>query len=124
MPSAKQRIGGQAERRAEEFLRLHGYVILDRHVTSRFGEIDIVAQDGETIVAVEVKTRGTGRFGNAAEAATGDKLRKIAAVFDEYRYQQKLDRHPFRIDVIAIQAGELTHFQAVEIPAVDSRDSI
>lgn len=57
MPSPTQRRGGRAELRAVFYLRRHGYTILAQHVTSRFGEIDIVCQKGNTLYLVEVKYR-------------------------------------------------------------------
>ena len=49
--------GRRAENIAAMFLRLKGYTILDRRCRTPFGEIDIIARRGKTIVFVEVKAR-------------------------------------------------------------------
>jgi putative endonuclease len=79
-----------------------GYAILARRYRTRFGEIDIVAQDGPTIVFVEVKARRSDRFGSAAESVTPWKQRRIAAMALDYlAWVGQLDA-PCRFDVFAI----------------------
>jgi len=79
-----------------------GYVILARRYRTRFGEIDIVAQDGQTVVFVEVKTRRSDRYGSAAESVTPWKQRRIAAMALDYlAWVGRLDT-PCRFDVVAI----------------------
>src|SRR5690606_16152493 len=51
--------GLRAERGAEILLRLKGYRIIARRYKTKFGEIDIIARRGDTIVFVEVKYRAT-----------------------------------------------------------------
>ena len=79
-----------------------GYAILARRYRTRFGEIDIVAQDGPTLVFVEVKARRSDRFGTAAECVTPWKQRRLAAMALDYMaWVNRLD-DPCRFDVIAI----------------------
>ena len=79
-----------------------GYAILARRYRTRYGEIDIVAQDEDTLVFVEVKARRTDRFGTAAESVTGWKQRRIAAMALDYlSWVNRLD-DPCRFDVVAI----------------------
>ncbi|CAG0930904.1 partial hypothetical protein, partial [Planctomycetaceae bacterium] len=59
----KLAIGKQGEDEAAAFLEGKGYAVLERNYRCRYGEIDIVARDGRTVVFVEVKTRGSDRFG-------------------------------------------------------------
>ena len=83
-------------------LRRRGYVILARRYRTRFGEIDIVAQDHASIVFVEVKARQTARHGTAAEAVSRWKQRRIAAMALDYlAWTSRLD-DPCRFDVVAI----------------------
>ena len=49
-----------------------GYAIIARRYRTRFGEIDIIARDGQTMVFVEVKARRTSRCGTAAEVLPDD----------------------------------------------------
>lgn len=76
------------------------YVIQARHFTSRFGEIDIIAQDGDNLVFVEVKTRLGLDFGLPEEAVGYHKRRKLKRAILAYLSQNKVEK--FRIDVVAI----------------------
>lgn len=79
-----------------------GYAILARRYRTRYGEIDIVAQDGATLVFVEVKARRSDRFGGAAESVTPWKQRRLAAMALDYlAWVGRLDA-PCRFDVVAI----------------------
>jgi putative endonuclease len=62
MPHARQRIGQQAEELIARRLAAAGWEIVARNARSRYGELDIVARDGDTLVFVEVKA---GRAGSA-----------------------------------------------------------
>lgn len=96
------RAGKFGERIAIEILRKKGYKILDKNFRSRFGEIDIVAQDGNTLVFVEVKTRWSKKFGDPAEAVTPWKLRAIAKTGDYYKATHPKTPDLMRIDVVAL----------------------
>ena len=118
MPSAKQQFGTWAEQQAEEFLLKKGYEIIDRHVTSRYGEIDILAQDSDVIVAVEVKARRNDKFGRAAEAVTNRKLQKLADTLNNELAKRNWLGRPTRIDVITIEPNGIDHLIGVG-PAED-----
>ncbi|MFL6537388.1 MAG: YraN family protein [Chthoniobacterales bacterium] len=71
--------GRRGEKLAAKFLRRHGYKILYRNFRGRTGgEIDIVARDGDTLVFVEVKTRGSEEFGRPFETIRRDQQRRIS----------------------------------------------
>lgn len=84
-------------------LRREGYRILERNYRCPFGEVDIVASDGDTLVFIEVKTRrGTG-YGYPSEAVTlakRQRLRKIARYF--LQHHGVGERVPVRFDVVAL----------------------
>lgn len=94
--------GNSAERQAEWFLRDKGLDILARQYTTRFGEIDLIARDGDEIVFVEVKARHSDAFGAPEESVTLSKLAKIAAVGQQFMKTRNIENYPFRIDIIAI----------------------
>jgi putative endonuclease len=98
----RQEIGISGENLACDELRRRGYAILERRYRTRFGEIDIVAREGKTIVFVEVKARLTDDFGGAAAAVTGRKQRRIAAMAVDYLARHRLQECPCRFDVVAI----------------------
>ena len=76
--------GSEAERYAEAFLRRHDLVLLQRNYRCRFGEIDLVMQDGATLVFVEVRMRTSGAFGGAAGSITFVKRRKLLGAARHY----------------------------------------
>ena len=51
----KRKIGTEYEKKAAEYLRQQGFLILEQNFYSRFGEIDIIAKDGRYFVFIEVK---------------------------------------------------------------------
>ena len=67
---AEEKLGAFGERKAANYLRLHGYRIVDTNCRYRQGEIDIIAQKRGYIVFVEVKLRKNNAFGEAREFVT------------------------------------------------------
>lgn len=96
-------LGDRGERLAVQYLRRQGYGILARQSRNRIGEIDIIAQDGEWIVFVEVKTRSDDGKGLPVEAVTPAKQRQLTrAALAWLKRQGRLECRS-RFDVIAIQ---------------------
>ena len=102
MTLQRQRLGQSAENLAVDELKRQGYAILARRYRTRHGEIDVVAQDGETLVFVEVKARTTGEFGEAAEAVTRWKQRRLVSMAVEYVSRHGLTARACRFDVVAV----------------------
>ncbi len=109
-------LGNAGERLAARHLRRLGMRILHRQYRTPMGEIDLIAQDGQTLVFVEVKTRRGISAGLPAEAVDRRKqaqLTRLALVF--LKKHRLLDR-PARFDVVAIvwpEAGgrpQVTHY--------------
>jgi len=103
---------------AAQFLTDLGYKIIDRQYRTRFGEIDLVAQDGHELVFVEVKTRTNLEFGHPEEAVHSLKLSRMSAAGDWYLRERKLESASHRYDVVAItwiEGGvpEIVHLKAV-----------
>ena len=101
-------LGKSAEDLAAEFLERQGLVVLLRNYRRRSGELDVVAQDGDVLVVVEVRTRSTETFGGAAASIDGWKQHKIVRATTQLLQQRKdLARLRVRFDVIVIHgAGE------------------
>jgi len=110
-------MGMWGEKVAAAYLAERGYEILERNVRNAEGELDIVAKQGDWIVFVEVKARGSQEFGSPEEALTvskQDRLRKTAWAYLEER--ECLDAL-WRIDVVAIegtQAGGVDRLEHYE----------
>ena len=99
---ARRLFGDKAERQAARFLKEKGMTILARQFQTRFGEIDLIARDGDEIVFVEVKARRSDAFGAPEESVTQAKLKRIAAVGEQFLDQKALSHLLFRIDVVEI----------------------
>ena len=106
MTLQRQQLGKSGEDLAARALEEKGYAILARRYRTRHGEIDIVAQDGETLVFVEVKARATAEFGTAAEAVTDWKRRRLRAMAVDYLARAQWTDRPCRFDVVAIDDVE------------------
>lgn len=102
---SRQSLGKLGEDLACGELERRGYAILARRYRTRFGEIDIVARDRETIVFVEVKARDGDRFGASAEAVTSWKQRRVANMAVDYLARHRLHRSPCRFDVVAVDVS-------------------
>jgi len=97
------RRGARGEKLAGHFLRSHGYKILYRNFRDRTGgEIDIVCRDGDTLVFVEVKTRGGEDFGRPVEAVDRQKQLRISK--GGLAWLRMLDNPDivFRFDVVEV----------------------
>lgn len=73
-------LGRWGEDVAVGHLEALGWELLDRNWRCELGELDVVARDGTTVVAVEVKTRRGLAAGHPLEAVTPDKLRRLRAL--------------------------------------------
>ena len=69
--------GKDAEARAARYLEARGLHIVERNYRSRYGEIDLIARDGVTLVFVEVRARSSNAFGGAAASITAAKRQKL-----------------------------------------------
>lgn len=80
--------------------------MLARDWRARIGQIDIMAEDGETLVLLEVKARrGTG-FGLPEEAVDARKRQKLRTLMETYRSATKRQRQQCRIDVLGLILDE------------------
>jgi putative endonuclease len=94
-------LGIKGETLAVKFLKGEGYRIITRNYKTSFGEIDIIAKDGDTIVFVEVKTRSDEFFGQPFEAVNKRKRQKMKNLALLYLKKQK-EEFPVRFDVLSI----------------------
>jgi putative endonuclease len=98
----RQDLGKHGEDLACEELQRRGYAITARRYRTRFGEIDIIARDGDTLVFVEVKARQGRAFGGGAAAVTPLKQRKVAHMAADYLARRGVADLPCRFDVVAV----------------------
>lgn len=102
MTRARQARGRRGEALAAERLARLGYRLLDRNARGGSGEIDLVAEDGETVVFVEVRSRATGAFGSAAESVTRGKQARLSRAALAYLAGRGWLGRPARFDVVAV----------------------
>ena len=100
--SESLRRGNAAEDFACTVLRRHGLDIKQRNYRCKVGEIDIVAQDGCTLVFVEVRYRHRASFGSGAETIDRRKQQKLLRAANHY-IQCFAERRPCRFDVVQLQ---------------------
>ena len=114
----KDRLGRQGEDKAVRFLESRGYRILERNLKFRLGELDIIAQKGNFIAFIEVKTRRTGDAGQPFEVIKQAKMRRIVSMAETWLRYKKLedDNLVFRFDIISIvwPEGEPPEIQHLE----------
>lgn len=115
MPHARQRTGGIGEAAARAYLEGQGYIILDQNWhAGRWGEIDIIAQQGDELIFVEVKSRrGTG-FGNPEEAVNSAKQKKLMGAAQSFLIAHPHLPQKTRFDVIAVLLSPADEIQDVQ----------
>ncbi len=98
------RIGLWGERVAADYLSQKGMTIAGRRVKLYRDEIDLIAlcrvRETELLVFVEVKTRGTVRYGGGRAAL--DKRKRHALCRAAAHYVRKLPKTPFRFDLVEV----------------------
>jgi len=122
MTAVRQRIGRAAEDLVAARLVAAGWEIVERNARSRYGELDIVALDGSTLVFVEVKAGRLGsRLGperpvHAIDFRKQRRIRRLATAWmtgrrDLHRYEE------IRFDAVGVtydRAGRLVDYEHIE----------
>lgn len=103
--------GIEGENVAVEYLKKMRYKILERNFSNWTGEIDVIAQDGEYIVFVEVKSRENTKYGMPVESITRQKVRKIIRTAESYLLYKSKQNSLCRFDVIEVLRGEVNHIK-------------
>lgn len=101
--TARQELGKSGENLAAAEIEAAGYAVIERRYRTRFGEIDIIARDGESLVFVEVRRKSHDDCGSAIESIGPQKQRRVVRMAVDYLARNDLyDRCPVRFDVVAI----------------------
>ncbi len=107
----KKLLGKIGENSAAKFLKKQGFKILEQNYKNPFGEIDIIARDGEYTVFVEVKTRLSDAFGAPCEAVDYKKRKKYERIAKGYMVSKGISDSAVRFDVIEIENGKINHIK-------------
>ncbi|MGM0452682.1 MAG: YraN family protein [Thermodesulfobacteriota bacterium] len=104
MSKQRQRYGRFGETLAADALVKMGYRIIETNYRNRFGEIDIIATEADTLVFVEVRARHSDRFGSAAASVNSAKQRQISKVALGYLKAAGKMHQKSRFDVVAVSS--------------------
>lgn len=120
MSDARRGLGKLGEDLAADHLLKHGYTIRERNYrVAQLGEIDIVAEEGDCLVYVEVKTRRGSAYGTPEESITVAKKLRLVQLAMSYRQAHEAEGLPAgdRIDVIVVEltrAGRLLRIEIIK----------
>lgn len=101
--------GRDAEQAALHFLQSRGLRLLHSNYRCRFGEIDLVMQDGREIVFVEVRLRSNPHFGGAAASISARKQQKL--VLAARHYLAEHGEQPCRFDAMLSDGNGSQNFE-------------
>ncbi len=106
--------GEHYEREAEDYLRKQGLKSHARNYHCKFGEIDLIMHDGETLVFVEVKYRKSDHYGGADYALSQHKLERIQRTIEHYLQRHRTENCPLRVDFVAINGQNSNQFNWIK----------
>ncbi len=97
--------GAWGEKAARLYLETRGWHTVETNFRTRFGEIDIIAENAQYVIFAEVKTRRNARYGLACEAVTQAKQAKIISAAEAWLQENPTEKQP-RFDVIEVYGEE------------------
>lgn len=108
--------GKLGEDLATRFLEQSGYQVLARNYHTRYGELDIICRQNQSLVFVEVKARRNIRFGYPEEAITPRKIQHLKRAAWHYLEEKQTAYREIRFDVITIllddnNKGKINHIK-------------
>ncbi len=101
-PGQRRGYGDAAEEAAVHFLEAQGWRVLARNWTCRYGELDVVAERGDTVCFVEVRMRSSAVWGDPANTVSFAKQRRVVKAALHYLFAYDLSGRMIRFDVISV----------------------
>ena len=98
----RKKLGKRSEDRAAEFLRDHGLRTVERNYRCPFGEIDLIAREGECLIFVEVRSSRTGTFAHPMYSIGLRKRRTLIRTALHYLKEKGLLNSRSRFDVVTV----------------------
>jgi len=116
MPARHLDIGRIGEDAAADLLAAKGLRVLERNVVLGRLELDLVCEDGDTLVFVEVKTRAEGSLGTPSDGMTRQKRARLLRAAQSYLSAHDLWSRPCRFDLVSVlfRAGKVAAAEHVE----------
>ncbi|MCF8010709.1 MAG: YraN family protein [Clostridiales bacterium] len=96
-------LGSKGEKKAAKYLKEQGYKIIKKNYRCHLGELDIIANENNTLVFIEVRSRSSTRFGLPEESVTKAKQDKIKSLALYYLQSINSPVPKIRFDVIALK---------------------
>ena len=118
MPSPKRKIGDIGEEVVCKYLETKGFRVLERNYLRKWGEIDIVAEKGQLLIFIEVKSvsREPGKGYRPEENMHPAKLKRLHRVIQTYLLDRKVpDSREWRVDVACVYLDFSTRKAKVEM---------
>jgi putative endonuclease len=106
MSKKRLSLGRRGEELACKYLQKAGYKILELNYRGRLGEIDLVAEDGDCLVFVEVKTRSSLDFGHPFESINSRKQQQLIRAAREYLAEHGAEERVCRFDAVSVLQKE------------------
>lgn len=103
--NTRGQLGRSGERAAADYLRRSGFQILETNHRSPLGEVDIIGQEGDTLVFVEVKSRADSSYAEPYESVGARKRDRIRRLALEYLNSVPGPDRAVRFDVISVVVG-------------------
>src|SRR3989339_1735563 len=98
----QKNLGKTGEDLALDYLKSHGYFVLEKNFTSKFGEIDIIAKKEHSLYFIEVKTRSNTNFGEPYEAVNKRKIYHIKKAAQYYLLKNNYNDYKLKVGVFSI----------------------
>ena len=109
--------GPAGERTAEAYLSKKSWKTITRNYSCRFGEIDLIMADGDSIVFVEVKNRKNEDFTPAETIITYPKKKRLTLTAKHFISEYRIKDRPLRFDAVIITGKEIRHYRNAFSPA-------
>jgi len=104
----RQQLGKWGEQLAAAYLEAKGWVIVQHNWRCRYGEIDLIARHGDTLVFVEVRTRSSARYGSPEESVNRRKQQKLRQLALLYLTTAEAHYSSYRFDVVTLFCPDMT----------------
>ena len=99
-------LGEKGEKIAEKFLKKNGFKIIEKNYKNKYGEIDIIAMDGDYLVFIEVKTKSCADFSEPETWVDFKKQNQLIKLANFYLSEKDITDVNCRFDVIGITLGK------------------
>jgi len=112
-PTRKDK-GKAAEEAAASYLQQQGWRIIERNWSCRSGELDMIAEQGEILLFVEVRSRSGLGYGMPAESIDARKIQQVRRTAEVYLHRFGISDRPIRFDAVAVMLGRDLEIRSLE----------